>query len=260
MLARRILPCLDVHEGRVVKGIRFENLTDEGDPVEAAAAYDAEEADELCLLDITATWEQRGVAIETVARVAEVLTIPFTVGGGVRSLEDMDRLLRAGADKVSINSAAVRNPGLLREASRRFGTQCVVLAVDARRREDGGFEVVVAGGREPTGRDAVSWARRAEELGAGEILLTSMDRDGTADGYDIEQVDAVARAVSIPVIASGGAGSPAHLFEVFDRTGASAALAASIFHRRIHTLAETKEFLAARGIPIRPPSPVLSAA
>jgi len=250
MLARRILPCLDVHEGRVVKGIRFENLTDEGDPVEAAAAYDAEEADELCLLDITATWEQRGVAIETVSRVAEVLTIPFTVGGGVRSLDDMDRLLRAGADKVSINSAAFRNPGLLREASRRFGTQCVVLAVDARRREDGGFEVVVAGGREPTGREAVSWARRAEELGAGEILLTSMDRDGTKLGFDLELTKAVCSAITVPVIASGGVGSLSHLADGIEFGQADAVLAASIFHFGEYTIAQAKAHMKSRGIEV----------
>ncbi len=256
MLARRIIPCLDVHDGRVVKGVRFRNLTDEGDPVEVAAAYDAQEADELCLLDITATWERRGIAIRTVTAVAEILTVPFTVGGGVRSLDDMDRLLRAGADKVSVNSAAVARPEILREAAQRFGTQCVALAVDARRRESGGgFEVFVAGGREPTGMDAIEWMRRGEELGAGEVLLTSMDRDGTADGYDLEQVGAAADAVSIPIIASGGAGSLAHLFEVFDRTGASAALAASIFHRGVHSVPEAKRYLAERGVPIRPPAP-----
>lgn len=237
----------------MVKGVRFVDLTDEGDPVECALAYDAGEADELCLLDITATWEERGTAIRTVARVAESLRIPFTVGGGVRSVADVDRLLRAGADKVSVNSAAVRRPALLAEASRRFGSQCLVLAVDARRNGNGRFEVVVAGGRTPTGLDAIEWIRRAEELGAGEILLTSMDRDGTRDGYDLEQVGEAADAVSLPVIASGGAGGLRHLAEVFERTGASAALAASIFHRRTHTIAEAKRFLAARGIPVRPP-------
>ncbi len=254
MLARRIIPCLDVHDGRVVKGVRFVNLTDEGNPVAVAAAYDAQEADELCLLDITATWEQRGIAMRTVSAVAESLTVPFTVGGGVRSLGDIDRLLRAGADKVSVNSAAVARPGILGEAARRFGSQCIVLAVDARRRESGGFEVFVAGGRKPTGMDAIEWIRRAEDLGAGEILLTSMDRDGTADGYDIEQVGAAAEAVSLPVIASGGAGSLAHLFEAFDRTGASAVLAASIFHRSVHSVPEAKRYLAERGIPVRPPA------
>ena len=253
MLARRIIPCLDVKDGRVVKGVRFEDLTDEGDPVECALAYDAGEADELCLLDITATWEARGTAVRTVARVAEALTIPFTVGGGVRSVADMDALLRAGADKVSVNSAAVERPGLLAEASRRFGSQCLVLAVDARRNGNGGFEVVVAGGRTPTGLDLLEWIRRAEDLGAGEILLTSMDRDGTGDGYDLAQVGRAAEGVSLPVIASGGAGRLAHLAEVFERTGASAALAASIFHRRIHTVAEAKRFLAGRGVPVRPP-------
>ncbi len=251
MLARRIIPCLDVHDGRVVKGVRFVDLTDEGDPVEVAAAYDAEEADELCMLDITATWERRSTAMRTVSRVAELLTIPFTVGGGVRTVADMDRLLRAGADKVAVNSAAVRSPEILREASRAFGSQCVVLAVDARRRQSGGFEVVVAGGRTPTELDAMDWIRRGEELGAGEILLTSMDRDGTADGYDLEQVGAAADAVSIPVIASGGAGSLSHLRDVFAHTGASAALAASIFHRNIHSIGKARRYLRERGIPVR---------
>ena len=259
MLARRLIPCLDVKNGRVVKGVRFVGLTDEGDPVECAAAYDADEADEVCLLDITATWEERGTALRTVSEVAQALTIPLTVGGGVRRVEDFDRLLRAGADKVSVNSAAVARPELLGECARRFGSQCVVLAVDARRWTDGpagyeaGYEVVVAGGRTATGRDAVAWMRRGEALGAGEILLTSMDRDGTGEGYDLEQLREAAAAVSIPVIASGGAGNLLHLAEVFERTGASAALAASIFHRRVHTLPEAKRFLRARGIPVRPP-------
>lgn len=253
MLARRIIPCLDVKDGRVVKGVRFRNLTDEGDPVECAAAYDAGEADELCLLDITATWEARGTALLTVQRVAEALTIPFTVGGGVRSVADLDNLLRAGADKVSVNSAAVERPQLLAEASRQFGSQCLVLAVDARRAPAGGFEVVVAGGRIPTGRDAIEWIRQGEELGAGEILLTSMDRDGTSDGYDLEQLQEATEAVSVPVIASGGAGGPAHFAEVFEQTGASAALAASIFHRGLHTVAGVKRFLGKRGVPVRPP-------
>ncbi len=253
MLARRIIPCLDVKNGRVVKGVRFKDLTDEGDPVECAVAYDAGEADELCLLDITATWEARGTALATVKRVAEALTIPFTVGGGVRSVAGMDNLLRAGADKVSMNSAAVERPQLLAEASRQFGSQCLVLAVDSRRAPGGGFEVVVAGGRIPTGRDAIEWIRRGEDLGAGEILLTSMDRDGTSDGYDLEQLREATEAVSVPVIASGGAGGPLHLAEVFEQTGAGAALAASIFHRGLYTVAEVKRFLADRGIPVRPP-------
>lgn len=268
MLARRIIPCLDVKNGRVVKGVRFLDLTDEGDPVECAAAYDRDEADEICVLDITATWEERGTAIRMVSRVAEALTIPLTVGGGVRRVSDLDHLLRAGADKVSLNSAAVARPELLEECARRFGSQCVVLAVDARRRSGngngsddddddggggGGYEVVVAGGRTPTGLDAVEWIRRGEELGAGEVLLTSMDRDGTQDGYDLPQLREAAGAVSIPVIASGGAGNLLHLAEVFERTGASAALAASIFHRRMHTIPEAKRFLGARGIPVRPP-------
>ena len=258
VLARRIIPCLDVKDGRVVKGVRFVNLTDEGDPVESAVAYDAEEADELCLLDITATWEERGTALRTVHEVAEALTIPFTVGGGVRTVHDMDMLLRAGADKVSVNSAAVRRPELLREASRQFGSQCLVLAVDARRDGNGGFEVFTAGGRHPTGLDAIEWIQRGEELGAGEILLTSMDRDGTGDGYDLDQVGRAAEAVRIPVIASGGVGDLSHIAEVFERTGASAALAATIFHRRIHTIPEAKRHLAARGIPVRPPEPELA--
>ncbi len=253
MLARRIIPCLDVKDGRVVKGVRFVDLTDEGDPVTSAVAYDAGQADELCLLDITATWEERGTALRTVRAVAEALTIPFTVGGGVRSVGDMDSLLRAGADKVSVNSAAVRRPELLREASRQFGSQCLVLAVDARRTGDGGFEVYTAGGRQPTGLDAIEWIRRGEELGAGEVLLTSMDRDGTRQGYDLDQVRQAADAVQVPVIASGGVGALSHIADVFEQTGASAALAASIYHRSIHTIVETKRYLAKRGIPVRPP-------
>ena len=253
MLARRIIPCLDVKDGRVVKGVRFQNLTDAGDPVECAAAYDSGEADELCLLDVTATWETRGTALETVRRVADALTIPFTVGGGVRSVADVDNLLRAGADKVSMNSAAVERPDLLSEASRRFGAQCLVLAVDARRAAPGGYEVVVAGGRIPTGRDAIEWIRQGESLGAGEILLTSMDRDGTGEGYDVEQLQEASGAVSLPLVASGGAGRPAHVAEVFEQTGVSAALAASIFHRDVHSVAEVKRYLTERGIPVRPP-------
>ncbi len=260
VLARRIIPCLDVKDGRVVKGVRFVNLTDEGDPVECAVAYDAGEADELCLLDITATWEERGTALRTVREVARALTIPFTVGGGVRTVRDMDRLLRAGADKVSVNSAAVRRPELLREASRQFGSQCLVLAVDARRDGNGGFEVFTAGGRRATGLDALEWIRRGEALGAGEILLTSMDRDGTREGYDLDQIGRAAEAVGIPVIASGGVGKLSHIADVFERTGASAALAATIFHRRIHSIAETKRYLAGRGIPVRPPEAANGAA
>jgi imidazoleglycerol phosphate synthase cyclase subunit len=250
MLARRIIPCLDVSHGRVVKGVRFQGLRDAGDPAERAALYEAQGADEIVILDVSATPEGRGHQLETVARVREVLAIPLTVGGGVRSEDDAWRLLEAGADKVSVNSAAVERPALLAEIAARFGRQCCVLAIDAALR-DGRFEVLVKGGREATGRDAVAWAREGEELGAGEILLTSWDRDGTRSGYDLPLIRAVASVVRIPVIASGGADTPEHLVEALE-AGADAVLAASIFHDGDRTVAEVKRFLAARGVTVRP--------
>ncbi len=251
MLARRIVPCLDVHAGRVVKGVNFVNLRDAGDPVEAARAYDAAGADELVFLDITATFEARSIMLEIVKRVAESVFIPFTVGGGVRSLEDARALLLAGTDKVSVNSAAVRRPALLTELAEHFGSQAVVLAIDAKRKGDA-WEVYVKGGREPTGLDAVEWAREGERLGAGEILLTSMDKDGTKAGYDLSLTRAVAEAVSIPVIASGGAGTKAHFLEAFEKGKADAALAASVFHFGEIPIPELKRYLAAHGVPVRP--------
>ncbi len=251
MLARRIVPCLDVHAGRVVKGVNFVNLRDAGDPVEAARAYDAAGADELVFLDITATFEARSILLEIVKKVAESVFIPFTVGGGVRSLEDARALLLAGADKVSVNSAAVRRPALLTELAEHFGSQAVVLAIDAKRKGDA-WEVYVKGGREPTGLDAVEWAREGERLGAGEILLTSMDKDGTKAGYDLALTRAVAKAVSIPVIASGGAGTKAHFLEAFQEGLADAALAASVFHFGEIPIPELKRYLAAHGVPVRP--------
>ena len=251
MLAKRIIPCLDVKDGRVVKGVHFVNLRDAGDPVDQARLYDRMGADELVFLDISATPEGRATTVEMVRRVAEQVFLPFTVGGGVRTLEDMRRLLLAGADKISVNSAAVRNPQLLADAARRFGSQCIVLALDARRVAPSRWEVVISGGREPTGLDAVEWARRAVSLGAGEILLTSMDADGTRAGYDLELTSAVASAVPVPVIASGGAGNKEHFFQVLTRGKADAALAASLFHDRDLTIAEVKEYLAAKGVPVR---------
>ncbi len=251
MLARRLVPCLDVDRGRVVKGVRFVSLRDAGDPVEAAARYDAEGADELVFLDITASSDARPIVIDMVRRVADAVYLPFTVGGGVRSVEDAVALLRAGADKVAVNTAAVRDPSLLEELSRRFGSQAVVLAIDARATGRGGFEVYVHGGRTPTGIDAVEWAAEATRLGAGEILLTSMDRDGTKDGYDLELTRAIADTVSVPVIASGGAGSLEHLVEGVVDGHADAVLAASIFHFGLHTIAEAKRYLRERGVPVR---------
>jgi cyclase len=251
MLARRIIPCLDVDEGRVVKGIRFARLRDAGDPVEMAAVYDREGADEVVFLDITASVEGRATTLDVVRRTAEQVFIPLTVGGGVRGVDDVRALLRAGADKVSLNTAAVRDPEVLRAAAGEFGSQCVVIAIDARRRE-GGWEVVVEGGRTPTGLDAVAWAARATaELGAGEVLLTSMDRDGTKDGYDLALTRAVADATSVPVIASGGAGRPEHFAEALTEGGADAALAASVFHFGELRIADVKAHLRARGIPVR---------
>ncbi|MCX7831735.1 MAG: imidazole glycerol phosphate synthase subunit HisF [Actinobacteria bacterium] len=250
MLTRRIIPCLDVDRGRVVKGVRFVNLRDAGDPVELASVYDRELADELCFLDITASYEERDIMVSVVESVAEKVFIPFTVGGGIRTIEDIERLLKAGADKVSINTRAVENPDFITEAARRFGSQSIVVAIDAKR-TDLGFEVFTYGGRKPTGIEAISWAKEVESLGAGEILLTSMDTDGTKDGFDIELTKKVADAVQIPVIASGGAGKPEHFYEVFTQTGASAALAASIFHFAEIVIPELKKYLSSRGIPIR---------
>ena len=251
MLAKRLIPCLDVDRGRVVKGVRFVSLRDAGDPVECAARYDAEGADELVFLDITASSDARPIVLEMVRRVADTVFLPFTVGGGVRSVEDADALLRAGADKVAVNTAAVRDPSLLERLSRRFGAQAVVLAMDARSRGNGGFEVFVRGGRTPAGRDAVEWAREGADRGAGEILLTSMDRDGTKDGFDLLLTRTVADAVKVPVVASGGCGSVEHLAEVLTRGGASAALAASIFHFGEVRLRDAKAALRERGVEVR---------
>ncbi|HIC92789.1 MAG TPA: imidazole glycerol phosphate synthase subunit HisF [Anaerolineae bacterium] len=251
MLAKRIIPCLDVKDGRVVKGVNFVNLRDAGDPVEQALVYNAERADELVFLDITASYERRDITIEMVRRVAEALFIPFTVGGGIRTIEDIRAILMAGADKVSINTAAVQNPKLISEAAKRFGSQCIVVAIDGKRRREGRWEVYIHGGHTPTGLDAVEWARRIEKLGAGELLLTSMDRDGTQEGYDIELTRAIADVVSIPVIASGGAGSLEHFHEVLTVGRADAALAASLFHYRKLTIRQVKEYLQAKGVPVR---------
>jgi len=250
VLRSRIIPCLDVANGRVVKGVNFVDLVDEGDPVELAGRYAEEGADEICFLDISATPEGRGTMLDVVRRTASNVFIPLTVGGGVRQPDDMKAVLRAGADKVSVNTAAVVDPRLISECSRRFGRQCVVLAIDARRGRHG-FEVVVEGGRRPTGIDAVDWACRGVELGAGEILLTSMDRDGTKDGFDLELTRAVSDAVEVPVIASGGAGTTTHCVEAIERGGASAVLAASIFHRREIDIADLKQAMAEAGIPVR---------
>jgi cyclase len=263
LLAKRVIPCLDVDRGRVVKGTKFLDLRDAGDPVEVAARYDAEGADELVFLDITASHEERDILLEIVRRTAEQVFMPLTVGGGIRTLDDIRRLLQAGADKVSINSAATRDPDFVRQAADRFGSQCIVVAIDPKRVRDEGapstgpasrpeiWRVYINGGRIPTDLEAVSWARRVEALGAGEILLTSMDADGTQDGYDIPMTQAVAEAVTIPVIASGGCGSPEHVVEVLTKGKASAALAASIFHYRKFSIAETKAAMARAGVPVR---------
>jgi len=250
VLAKRIIPCLDVDHGRVVKGVHFLDLRDAGDPVEQARFYDAEGADELVFLDITASAEKRPILLEVVQRTAEQVFIPLTVGGGVRSAEDARLLLESGADKVTLNTAAVQQPRLIREIADRFGSQAVVLAIDAKR-EGGSWQVYIYGGRKPAGLDAIRWAQEAVSLGAGEILLTSMDRDGTKDGYDLELTRAVADAVSVPVIASGGCGKPEHFYGAFAEGRADAALAASIFHYREYTIAEVKRYLKERGIHVR---------
>jgi imidazole glycerol-phosphate synthase subunit HisF len=248
----RVIPCLDVDGGRVVKGVNFVNLVDAGDPVELASRYDAEGADEVVFLDITASSDARRTMVDVARRTAETVFIPFTVGGGVRSIDDARALLRAGADKVAVNTAAVARPDLVSELAGEFGAQCVVVAVDARRRHDGGFEVYTHGGRTPTGRDAVEWAASCEKRGAGEILLTSMDRDGTRDGYDLELTRAVADACGVPVVASGGVGTLEHLADGALGGGADAVLAASIFHFGEHTVADAKRYLASRGLTVRP--------
>ena len=251
MLAKRIIPCLDVKDGRVVKGVNFVNIRDAGDPVELARYYSDQGADEIVFLDITATHEARKTVAHVVEKTAEQVFVPLTVGGGIRTLEDFRELLRAGADKISVNSAAVARPELITQAAERFGSQCVVLAVDARSRGDGTWEVVVAGGRKPTGLDLLDWVKRGEALGAGEILLTSMDADGTKAGFDLPMTRAVTEAVGIPVIASGGCGSLSHFAQVFEETGCDAALAASLFHFGELTVPQVKDYLRARNIPVR---------
>ncbi len=262
MLATRIIPCLDIKDGRVVKGVNFVDLRDAGDPVDNARFYAEGGADELCFLDITASSDKREIVAKLVERVADEIFIPFTVGGGIRTVDDVSRILHAGADKVSINTAAFENPEVLSDSARLFGSQCIVCAIDARRVKPGEtgpdgkaldfeFEVYLHGGRTPTGRDAVAWAREATERGAGEILLTSMDRDGTNAGYDLELTRAVRGAVTVPVIASGGAGGPEHLIEAIEKSGADAVLAASIFHFREFSIAGVKEALRERGVPVR---------
>lgn len=254
MLAKRIIPCLDVHAGRVVKGVNFVNLQDAGDPVEIARKYEQQGADELVFLDITASHEQRDIILDVVSRTSEVVFMPLTVGGGIRNVDDIRRLLNAGCDKVSINSMAVKSPAFVQEAALKFGSQCIVVNIDPKRIQKDGkefWDVHINGGRIPTGWQAVEWAREVERLGAGEIVLTCMDADGTRDGYDLEITRAVADAVSIPVVASGGAGSPEHLYQAVTKGGASAALAASIFHYGTYTIAESKRYMAARGVPVR---------
>ncbi|MBP3913824.1 MAG: imidazole glycerol phosphate synthase subunit HisF [Lachnospiraceae bacterium] len=252
MLTKRIIPCLDVKDGRVVKGVNFVNLIDAGDPVEVAKAYNSEGADELVFLDITASSDQRKTVTELVRRVAEQVFIPFTVGGGIRTVEDMRAILREGADKVSINTQAVLNPDLIREGAAKFGNQCIVVAIDAKAREDGsGWNVYVKGGREDTGLDAVEWAKKAVSLGAGEILLTSMDGDGTKAGYDLKLTRAISDAVNVPVIASGGAGSCQDFYDALTEGGADAALAASLFHYKELTISEVKSYLEERGVEVR---------
>lgn len=253
MHAKRIIPCLDVHGGRVVKGVNFVNLKDAGDPVEIAAAYDVSGADELVFLDITATSDARNIMLDMVSKVAEKVFIPFTVGGGIRTVDDFKEILRAGADKISINSAAVNNPELITQAADQFGSQCVVVAIDGKRKEDGsGFEVYTSGGRIATGLSVTDWAAKAEALGAGEILLTSMDCDGTKAGYDIEMTRAVSEAVTIPVVASGGAGTYEHFYDAIVNGKADAVLAASLFHFKEMEICDLKKYLSEKGIPVRP--------
>lgn len=252
MLTKRIIPCLDVTDGRVVKGTKFLELRDAGDPVECARAYDAQGADELVFLDITASSDNRATMVDVVERTADRCFMPLTVGGGIRTVDDMSLMLHAGADKVSVNTSAIQRPALIGEGAERFGSQCIVVAIDARRRPEGGWTVYTHGGRHPTPLEAVDWARQVESLGAGEILLTSMDADGTKEGYDMELVRAVGDAVSVPVIASGGAGRLEHMADVLLHAGADAVLAASIFHFGEYTVADVKDFLASRGVPVRP--------
>jgi cyclase len=255
MLAKRVIPCLDVKEGRVVKGVKFENLRDAGDPVEIAKQYDAEEADELVFLDITASHEKRNILLDVVTRTAEAVFMPLTVGGGVRTTDDIRTLLKSGADKVSLNTRAVENPQVLKDGAEKFGAQCIVLAIDAKRRDPNdpskGWEVFTHGGRTATGKNAVEWAQQGVELGAGEILLTSMDRDGTKNGYDLELTSAISEAVSVPVIASGGVGNLDHLADGILKGKADAVLAASIFHYREYSVKQAKEYLKYKNIPVR---------
>ena len=251
MHTKRIIPCLDVNRGRVVKGVNFINLRDAGDPVEVAAYYNQSSADELVFLDITASSDAREIILDVVSRTAEQVFIPFTVGGGIRTIEDFRVILKAGADKISVNSAALNRPELITEAAEKFGSQCVVVAIDAKRRGEGGYDVYLNGGRVNTGRDAVEWAIQAERLGAGEILLTSMDCDGTKAGYDLEITKAVSSAVNIPIIASGGAGSAEHFYEAFTDGGADAALAASLFHFKELDIGDLKRYLCEKGISVR---------
>lgn len=252
MLAKRIIPCLDVKDGRVVKGVRFVNLIDAGDPVENAKFYDAQGADELTFLDITASSDRRNIILDMVRQVAASVHIPFAVGGGIRTVDDVRLILENGADKVSVNTAAVQNPSIITEAAKRFGSQCITVAIDAKANDAGGWTVYLNGGRTPTSLDAVEWARQAEDLGAGEILLTSMDMDGAKQGYDIPLTKAVSSAVRLPVIASGGVGNVEHIYEGLTAGGADAALAASIFHFREISIRQVKEALAIRGVPVRP--------
>lgn len=251
MLTKRIIPCLDVHNGRVVKGVNFVNLRDAGDPVEIAAMYNKSLADEIVFLDITASSDARSIMLDVVSRTAEQVFIPLTVGGGIRTIEDFREILSAGADKISVNSAALKRPELIDEAAQRFGNQCVVVAIDAKRRDENGFDVYLNGGRVNTGKDAVEWAVEAERRGAGEILLTSMDCDGTKAGYDLDLTKRISEAVSIPVIASGGAGTMEHFYDALTEGGAEAALAASLFHYREMEIVDLKKYLSSRGIPMR---------
>ena len=250
MLKSRIIPCLDVKEGRVVKGINFENLVDAGDPVAQAKFYYEQGADELCFLDIGATLENRSTMYDMVEKVASVCFIPFTVGGGIRQISDFSNILKCGADKVSVNSAAITNPQLINDAAKKFGSQCVVVAIDAKKNDQGNFEIFTHGGKKPTGIDAIAWAKKVEELGAGEILLTSMDRDGTKQGYDLELLEKITSQISIPLIASGGVGNLEHLSEGI-KAGANAVLAASIFHFKEYSIKQAKEFMSEDGIGIR---------